>query len=134
MGGPLAGHLFVRLPDIVRRMFMDFLRQNTLTDLAGHAEAIASIPPDLPSLVCAIQGLLIHGGSLEFYELRAGDMGQISRQTMPVAARIDQILEIDASPLTKPRPPTRRSVGTCRDYALMLCALLRHSAIPARVR
>jgi hypothetical protein len=115
-------------------MFMDYLRQNTLTDLAGHAEAIAAIPRELPSLVCAVQGLLIHGDSLDFYGLEAGDLGQISRQTLPVAARLDQILILDASPLTDQRPPTRRSVGTCRDYALMLCAFLRHSAIPARVR
>src|SRR5690606_26618369 len=26
------------------------------------------------------------------------------------------------------------SVGTCRDFALMLCAMLRHRGVPARVR
>src|SRR5262249_47239500 len=32
------------------------------------------------------------------------------------------------------RSPKQRSSGTCRDYALMLCSMLRHHAIPARIR
>jgi hypothetical protein len=32
------------------------------------------------------------------------------------------------------RPPAQRGVGTCRDFALMLCSFLRSHAIPARVR
>ncbi len=32
------------------------------------------------------------------------------------------------------RPPERRQVGTCRDFALLLCSFLRVHRIPARVR
>lgn len=32
------------------------------------------------------------------------------------------------------RPPERRVVGTCRDFALMFCAMARHHGMVARVR
>lgn len=37
-------------------------------------------------------------------------------------------------PLTEPRPPEERFVGTCRDFALLHCSLLRATGTPARIR
>lgn len=48
--------------------------------------------------------------------------------------RLGNILELDDRPLTEPRPSDKRSVGCCRDFALMLTSILRHKGIPARVR
>jgi hypothetical protein len=45
-----------------------------------------------------------------------------------------QLALADPRPLTVQRPPGARAAGTCRDFALMLCGLLRHQGIPARVR
>ncbi|MFJ6571094.1 transglutaminase-like domain-containing protein [Streptomyces sp. NPDC091292] len=38
------------------------------------------------------------------------------------------------APLTESRPPEDRIVGTCRDFAVLHCALLRATGTPARVR
>ena len=46
----------------------------------------------------------------------------------------DAVLAANDAPLTTTRHPTQRSVGTCRDYALLLCAMLRQQGVPARVR
>lgn len=43
-------------------------------------------------------------------------------------------LELDPGPLTQPRPPERRVVATCHDYAVLLCAILRQQCRPARAR
>ena len=56
------------------------------------------------------------------------------RETLPVAERLALVLGRDARALTERRPPAQRSVGTCRDFALMLCGFLRSQGIPARVR
>lgn len=37
-------------------------------------------------------------------------------------------------PLTASRPPFQRFVGTCRDFSLLLCALLRSTGTAARLR
>ena len=81
-----------------------------------------------------VQGLLIHGDWLELYGLTDADFPHASRTTLPIAQRLDAVLNVDAALLTTPRTPAQRSVGTCRDDALMLCALLRTNAVPARVR
>ncbi|MEV7339330.1 transglutaminase-like domain-containing protein [Streptomyces sp. NPDC093544] len=38
------------------------------------------------------------------------------------------------APLTRPRAPEERFVGTCRDFSLLLCSLLRATGTPARIR
>jgi len=43
-------------------------------------------------------------------------------------------MELDPRPLSEPRAPDRRLVGTCRDYAALFAAVLRHHGIPARAR
>lgn len=45
-----------------------------------------------------------------------------------------RIKELDDRPLKFPRQPDKRLVGICRDQATLLCALLRHQGVPARVR
>ncbi|MEX2296165.1 MAG: transglutaminase domain-containing protein [Dongiaceae bacterium] len=111
-----------------------YCSQTALTELGPHAAAIASLPDDVPSLVGVVQGLLIHGDWLDLYHLTDADFADAARATHPIATRLDIVLALDAAPLEQPRPPRRRSVSTCRDYALMLTALLRAKAVPARVR
>jgi hypothetical protein len=108
--------------------------QTALTESGPHAAAIASLPDDVPSLVGIVQGVLIHGDWLDLYHLTDADFADTARDTLPIAARLDAVLALDAAPLGQSRPPRRRSVSTCRDYALMLTAFLREKAVPARVR
>jgi hypothetical protein len=60
--------------------------------------------------------------------------GPISRTTLPVRQRLEALLERDGRELNKARVPTRRGVGTCRDFALMVCAFLRATGTAARLR
>jgi len=45
-----------------------------------------------------------------------------------------RIVELDDGPLTAGRPPERRLVGCCRDFAVLFVALARHAGIPSRAR
>jgi hypothetical protein len=113
----------------------DFYRRHgPLSDPGRHADALQKLDGRPETLAAIVQGLLIHGDWLELYGLSDADFPNASRTTLPVAQRLDAILDINASLLTTPRTPTQRSVGTCRDDALMLCALLRACSVPARVR
>ena len=44
------------------------------------------------------------------------------------------LLALDPAPLLVPREPAVRVVGTCRHFAVLACALLRHRGFAARVR
>jgi len=102
-----------------------------LSDPGRHADAINSLPNDVGALADVVRGLLIHSGWLHLYGLAPEDMTTTARETLPVAQRLDAL---QASPLSQARSARKRAVGTCRDYALMLCAFLRQKAVPARVR
>lgn len=93
-----------------------------------------SLPDDISLLVRTVQGLLIHLEYLHLYDLDASAIQHSSRQTLPVAERIEQILSLDAARLAIPRPLAKRVPVTCRDFALLLCAFLREKSVPARVR
>jgi Transglutaminase-like superfamily len=57
-----------------------------------------------------------------------------TNQIRPAAALVQAMLALDPQPLSVPRPPERRLVGTCRHFAVLSCASLRHRGISARVR
>ncbi len=90
-----------------------------LTEPSGHAARFAALPADLHQLCRFAQGLVFHADWAEAY----GIAGEHSRRTLPVAERM--ALAEGAS---------GRTPGTCRDFALILCSILRQQGTPARVR
>ena len=106
-----------------------------LSDPRRHGPACARLPRDVAALCGIVQGLLLH----DYYGPRLygpppRHILEASRATLPVAARLDAILATDPAPLNRARAPFERAVGTCRDFALLLCGLLRQQGLPARVR
>jgi hypothetical protein len=109
-------------------------RHGDWTDPGDFRPAIGALPNSVASLACAVRGLLVHSDFLDLYGLKPSDFASISRETLPVAARLEQIFSRDPAPLSVERTPAKRPLATCRDYALVLCAFLREKRIPARVR
>ena len=92
------------------------------------------LPVDVGALCRVAQGILIHSDWLSAYGVSEAQFRTVSRETLPLAGRLQQIADLDGSTLTVERALDRRAVGTCRDYALMLCGMLREQGVPARVR
>lgn len=105
--------------------------QTAFTSPGPHQVLVDAIGGDPATVVATVQGLLIHGGAVEHYGLPARGF---SRQTLPIERRLDQILAIDPRPLTTVRAPQQRSLGTCRDYATLVCSIFRQNGKAARVR
>ena len=111
-----------------------WIEHSEMSGLAAQDRRLSGLPSEIDALNRVIQGLLIHSEWVTAYGLEEKSFEGASRQTLPVATRLDAILAADARKLTVPRSPGRREVGTCRDFALMLCAILRGQGIPSRVR
>jgi len=105
-----------------------------MSDPADYAAAIAELPSDIGVLNGIVQGVLVHADWLAAYGIDDSWSHAASRTTLPVADRLGSIFEKDARTLSIGRPPDKRVVGTCRDFALMLCSFLRCKGIPSRVR
>lgn len=109
-----------------------YVRQDALTDPGELAGAFDDLPETIPELREVVAGLIVHVALAELYGIPP-DTPMI-RQTQPVADRLKSIQASFAGSLTAARPPSNRTFGTCRDYALLLCSMLRSRSIAARVR
>jgi len=111
-----------------------WISHSAMSDTGGHEAAVAEIPSGVGALNAAVQGFIIHTEWLNAYGVNASDFASVSRDTLPVAERFALVLKGDARPLTARRSAAKRTTGTCRDFALVLCGLLRSKGISARLR
>lgn len=116
------------------RSLSRWLAQSPMTEPGERSSAFEVLPRDVASLNRVVQGLLVHCAWLGSYGEDPAAFGPASRATLPVAQRLAVLLEGDASGLTRSRPPVRREIGTCRDFALLLCSFLRAAGTAARIR
>src|ERR1700677_1702276 len=104
-----------------------------MTALAEEQIRFTEDLPDDPVRICAaVQRLVIQPHDA----IAAGvpESRLAEKNIRPVSRQIEVLAGLDPAPLSKPRPPAGRVVGTCRDFALLSCALLRLRGIPARAR
>jgi hypothetical protein len=111
-----------------------WLKQSLMSEPGSAAALYQALPRDIASLCRAIEGPLIHADWAAAYGLAADHFGPQARTTLPITQRLAQIARTDSRPLSVERPIDARAPGTCRDFALLLCSVLRHRQIPARVR
>jgi hypothetical protein len=112
-----------------------YSRPGPLTDLSAHAEHLRGLPEDLASLCGVVQGVLLHGHLGALYGLELAEERRHTELNLRSAdQRLAVLLERDDAPLIEPRPPAQRQLGTCRDFTLLLCALLRWQGRAARAR
>ena len=111
-----------------------WLAHTPMTDPAALSSSLEKLPSDVATLNRVVQGLLVHGEWLGKYGVDRSSFGLVSRTTLPVKQRLAELLERERRELTEARLPTQRVVGTCRDFALMLCTFLRATGTAARLR
>lgn len=105
-----------------------------MTDPGARGAVLREFPTDIAEACSVIYALLIHSEWLNAYGVSDRDLLETSRRTLPIAERLGVICATDGRPLTTPRDPHERSVATCRDYAVMLCSVLRSQGNEARIR
>ena len=112
---------------------IDYVVPGPLTVLSGIDPAVLAGLPDDPVGICRpVAGLVVQ--PVEARSLGVAEDRFAENQLRPAAALLDALLAQDPAPLMVPRPAPRRVVGTCRHFAVVACALLRHRGIAARVR
>jgi hypothetical protein len=107
-----------------------------MTDLTECApEALAGLPTTPVDLMMVVRGCVVDPSTLtQIYKLPIPSGRENEAQIRPATGMIERIRQLDPSPITESRPPQDRFLGTCRNYATLTCALLRHTGTPARVR
>jgi len=111
-----------------------YATQGRCTEPGEYASLFDGLSGDVSSLCRVIQGLMIHVLWANAYGVTLTDARRSEMAIRPVSAQLEYLIGRDARPLGVARDPHARMLGTCRDFSLMLCGLLRHRGIPARVR
>ena len=114
--------------------FTYFSQYGRMTDPGPFGDLYTDLPSELPELVRAVQGLVVHVFWAERYGLDLTTERQAEVQLRSMERRLARTLELDSSPLTSPRPNNKKTVGNCRDFSLTLASMLQSKGIPARPR
>jgi hypothetical protein len=105
-----------------------------MTDPGELAFLFADLPTDLAALCRVVQGNLIHIFWAERYGVQLSDEQKQAVMIRPVSRKLARLREAIDRPLAVARPLEQRQAGNCRDFSLLLCAILRHQNVPARAR
>jgi len=92
------------------------------------------LPSDIALLRDVVQGLMIHIFWAEQYGVRLSEQRKDEVQLRSLTRKLERILELDQHPITDARPLEKRLVGNCRDFSVLLTAMLQHQGVPARAR
>lgn len=111
-----------------------YTQQSPITSPGRFAYLFDELPDDLPELCRIVRGLVRHYADDEgpknivpVERFREMDM----RYVETILAKI---MDYNASPLSHSRESAERIVGVCRDNSILICSILRHKHIPARLR
>lgn len=105
-----------------------------LTDPCEHRDLFDGLPTDLSALVSIVQNNLLHVFWAERYGVQLTDDQKATLNVRSIREKLGIMRQAGVQSLMTPRQPAERQVGNCRDFTLLLVALLRHHGVPARSR
>ncbi|MER6156360.1 transglutaminase-like domain-containing protein [Streptomyces sp. NPDC001868] len=112
-----------------------YATQSAFTDPGALAPLYAGLPPDPAQLARVTRDLMIHRGEGETFGYAVpAERLHDDAETRYLDDILRIVVERNDAPLSRRREPGDRFVGVCRDFALLLCSLLRHMGVPARLR
>ena len=111
-----------------------YARQGRFTDPEEYAHLFDGLPAEIPALCHVVQGLVIHFLWAKAYGVEVTDERRPEMEIHRVSRKLEHLAAGDPRSLDTARDARARMLGTCRDFSVMLCGMLRHRGIPARVR
>src|SRR6266511_1427780 len=105
-----------------------------MTEPGAAAHQLMSLPQAIPRICEVVHGLIIHYRTGALYKVKLPRKRLEEARTRHIARVLARICELDDQPLTVPRPPRRRFIGCCRDFATLFCAILLLDYVQPRVR
>ncbi|MBV9018821.1 MAG: transglutaminase domain-containing protein [Alphaproteobacteria bacterium] len=109
--------------------FASYAQHSRWSDPGAFGERLDILSCDAAALPEIVGGLVLHP-LFALAEAQASAEPALRRIPAIVAALLDK----DRRPLDQARAPHKRVLGTCRNYGLLACAILRHHGVPARLR
>jgi hypothetical protein len=112
-----------------------YAQQSSITDPGGFGSLFTGLPEDVGALCRIVQGVMIHPFEAYRYGIKLRRARLRELELRRVMWMLMHIWELGRhSTILVSFSPEQRLVGNCRDFATMLCSMLRQQGVPARVR
>lgn len=111
-----------------------YATQGLTSDPGRHIDLFARLPDDLPGLVKAVQGSMIHIFWAERYGVALSEERKATVGMRSLSQKLDNYRLVDPRPLAVVRQLDMKLAGNCRDFSQLLASMLRYKGIPARPR
>lgn len=118
----------------LKKVLAYYTLPGAMTEVGEYVSLFQNLPEEIPALVETVQGLVLHIFWASQYGVDLDEPRKAEVQIRPVRRKLARLLEIDSRPLTEARTPGCRLVGNCRDFSVLLAAMLQVKGIPARAR
>jgi hypothetical protein len=105
-----------------------------ITGLEKYADFLDWLSADPGAMYQVAQGLIVHDMWLDKYGIAWNPENEYTQKTVYMQDILDKALTLDGRNLSIPRPPEKRVIACCREFASLMCALLRAKGLPGRSR
>ncbi len=111
-----------------------YSQHGAISTLGKFSKQTALLSTDISDLCQVVQGFLLHIFWAEKYGVALTEARKAEAGIRHVERMLARGFEIEPEPIARARPPEKRLIGNCRNYSVLLCALLRNQGVPARAR
>ena len=105
-----------------------YRRHSAVTDPGAWRHLSTGLPADPAALARVVGGVLVHRDETWRFGVTLPERRRDEANIRYVEAMLARLGSLDE------RRPADRLAGTCRDFAVLLCALLREAGVSARAR
>jgi hypothetical protein len=105
-----------------------YRQHSVVTDPGARRHLFDGLPADVTALAEVLGGVLMHRDATRRFGFDLPETRREEANTRQVEAILNLLGTLER------RPPEDRFAGTCRDFAVVLCAMLRAVGVPARAR
>lgn len=111
-----------------------YVSHSAMSDPGELAPLLDALPAAPAALADAVSGLILHPVFVARRRVVCPPESADDAESRTIRAILTRVLSRDARPLGVARAYEKRFVGTCRDYALLACSVLRTRGVPSRLR
>lgn len=109
--------------------------QSKASDPGKFLNLFQSLPDSIDELTKIVHNIVTHRDATQsLYKFDLPADRQLEADTRYVCDELAIIQKLKKGELDVPRSPQERLLGSCRDFALLLCSMLRFKGVPARLR
>lgn len=121
--------------DIPNNELEYYTSQSPITSPGKYSKLLENIPDSLVEICDVVHGLVVHQDDTEtLYNFELSNERKLESNTRYVEKIFARIIELDSDSLDKTRLPQKRYSGSCRDFAILTCSILRSKGVPSRLR